>query len=330
MMEAKIEQTQKLLTDHFAKLIKENMLAHAYIFAGPTGTGKSELALWIAKAVFCRNPQAGKPCQQCDECLRINDGNHPDVVMIEPDGISIKVDQIRYLKSEFSKSGVESRKKVFIIKGAHKMTISAANSLLKFLEEPAGQVMAFLLSDEPNKLLPTIISRCQLFELSELTKKELVEKLVENGFSTKISNVLASLTNSVKEATAISEKENFEKILSVLESWSNKIITKDAIAFVFIQSRLLPLVKSKEEQALVVKLVILLMRDLMLVKFDEQNEVIFNTNLKLYQEKMLIFTTRQVVEALELCLGIPKKIEGNVSFQNVMETTTLRLLDIFS
>lgn len=329
-MEAKIEQTQKLLTSHFSKLIKENMLAHAYLLSGPAGTGKTALALWIAQAVFCRNPQDSRPCQQCDECLRIKDGNHPDVVVVEPEGMSIKVDQIRYLKSEFSKSGVESRQKIFIIKGAHKMTMSAANSLLKFLEEPAGQVTAFLLTDEPNKLLPTIISRCQLFELSELTKNQLVAQLVEKGFSTKISNVLAVLTSSVNEATAISEKENFEKLLSVLESWSNKVIAKDDIAFVFIQSRLLPLVKTKEEQELVVKLVILLMRDLMLVKFDEQNEVIFNTNLKLYQEKMLIFTTRQVVDALELCLGIPKKVERNISFQNVMETTTLRLLDIFS
>ena len=176
-MKMSITERQPFLTKYFAKLIRENKLVHAYLLSGAEGTGKIELAPWIAKGIFCLNSQNGVPCLKCSECNRIENNNHPDVVTIMPDGLSIKVEQIRYLKSEFNKSGVESDRKVFIIQDAQKMSIGAANSLLKFLEEPSGNITAFLLTSEPQKLLPTIISRCQEVEMQQLTSGQLEQDL---------------------------------------------------------------------------------------------------------------------------------------------------------
>ena len=120
-MKMSITERQPFLTKHFAKLIRENKLVHAYLLSGAEGTGKIELAKWVAKGIFCLNSQNGVPCLKCSECNRIENNNHPDVVTIMPDGLSIKVEQIRYLKSEFNKSGVESDRKVFIIQDAQKM-----------------------------------------------------------------------------------------------------------------------------------------------------------------------------------------------------------------
>ena len=101
--------------------------------------------------LFCQNPDdQGFPCGVCNECRRIIEKEHPDVVEIEPDGQSIKVDQVRFLKSEFSKSAVEGNQKVFIIFAAETMTTSAANSLLKFIEEPVGNTVAFLITSNRN------------------------------------------------------------------------------------------------------------------------------------------------------------------------------------
>ena len=147
------------------KMLKNSLLktrvAHAYLLEGIRGTGKKEIALLITKALFCDSLIDGyKPCEACHNCRRINSGNHPDVHKVEPDGLSIKKQQIQDLQEEFSKKGVESARKVYMISDADKMSVSAANSLLKFLEEPNSQTTAFLLSEQPQQLLPTILSRC--------------------------------------------------------------------------------------------------------------------------------------------------------------------------
>ena len=96
------------------------------------------------------------PCEECINCKRINHGNHPDIHIVEPDGLSIKKQQIHQLQEEFSKTGVESNQKLYMIYHADKMTVNAANSLLKFLEEPHEQTYAVLITEQPQKMLPTI------------------------------------------------------------------------------------------------------------------------------------------------------------------------------
>lgn len=143
------------------------------IFEGDQGTGKAELALWFAKHQFCLNLQEEMPCETCNNCLRITSKDHPDVVEIEPDGQSIKVDQIRALQSELTKSGFESAKKVVIIHQAEKMNMNSANSLLKFLEEPPANFMIILETQSLGKILPTIRSRCQIIHFQALSTERL-------------------------------------------------------------------------------------------------------------------------------------------------------------
>lgn len=114
MDEARVlKEQQPLLYQQLQKSFEHGRLAHAYLFEGDTGTGKKEFGLWMAKHVFCSNLIENNPCNQCNNCLRINDNEHPDVLRVVPDGQTIKVDQIRGLKAEFSKSGVETAQKFF-------------------------------------------------------------------------------------------------------------------------------------------------------------------------------------------------------------------------
>ena len=127
-----LQQMQPLLYKQLQKSFEHGRLAHAYLFEGDTGTGKQEFGLWMAKHVFCTNLVNQQPCNECHNCVRINENEHPDVLRIAPDGQTIKVNQIRELKAEFSKSGVETAKKVFLIQEADKMSTGAANSLKIF------------------------------------------------------------------------------------------------------------------------------------------------------------------------------------------------------
>lgn len=328
-MKMSITERQPFLTKHFAKLIRENKLVHAYLLSGVEGTGKIELAKWIAKGIFCLNSQNGVPCLKCSECNRIENNNHPDVVTIMPDGLSIKVEQIRYLKSEFNKSGVESDRKVFIIQDAQKMSIGAANSLLKFLEEPSGNITAFLLTSEPQKLLPTIISRCQEVEMQQLTSGQLEQELVSEGISEKNSHILANLAQSVVEAKKINDNENFDKILATVNNWYRKLLRKDLLSFVMIQSKIIGLIQNKEDQNLVLQVIILTVRDTVLERFGLTEEIVFKENIDFIQQNTAQIVNSKLVNGLNLVVESNRKLASNISMQNMLETLTLNLFDCY-
>ncbi|HJG15085.1 MAG TPA: DNA polymerase III subunit delta' [Ligilactobacillus salivarius] len=324
-----ITERQPFLTKHFAKLIRENKLVHAYLLSGAEGTGKIELAKWVAKGIFCLNSQNGVPCLKCSECNRIENNNHPDVVTIMPDGLSIKVEQIRYLKSEFNKSGVESDRKVFIIQDAQKMSIGAANSLLKFLEEPSGNITAFLLTSEPQKLLPTIISRCQEVEMQQLTSGQLEQELISESISEKNSHILANLAQSVVEAKKINDNENFDKILATVNNWYRKLLRKDLLSFVMIQSKIIGLIQNKEDQNLVLQVIILTVRDTVLERFGLTEEIVFKENIDFIQQNTAQITNDKLVNGLNLVVESNRKLASNISMQNMLETLTLNLFDCY-
>ncbi len=104
------ETKQPTIFKQFMNLVKRNELSHAYLFTGEDGAGQFSVAMGVAMRLFCTNVQNGMPCGQCPECRRIMNYDHPDVVMTKPDGLSIKVDQIRHVKSEFTKSAMENQK----------------------------------------------------------------------------------------------------------------------------------------------------------------------------------------------------------------------------
>lgn len=109
--DAKIKQPK--LFEQFMRLVDRNELSHAYLFTGEDGAGQNAVAMGVAMRLFCTNVKDGYPCGKCAECTRIMNHDHPDVVITKPDGLSIKVDQIRHVKSEFTKSAMEGSKKSF-------------------------------------------------------------------------------------------------------------------------------------------------------------------------------------------------------------------------
>ena len=143
----------------------EGRTSHAYLFCGPDGTGKSVAAVEFARLLHCdhvRLREADDACGECPPCRRITAGSHPDVLLIEPDGDTLKIDQVRRAIHRVHLTSVEGRKKVIIILHAECLTADAANSLLKVLEEPPGDTVFVLTCTDAGSTLPTIVSRCQV------------------------------------------------------------------------------------------------------------------------------------------------------------------------
>ncbi|MBO8125635.1 MAG: DNA polymerase III subunit delta' [Firmicutes bacterium] len=162
------------------RTIRTGRVGHAYLLVGPEGTGKKSLALAFAAALNCS--AENKPCGLCRSCRRIAEGNHPDLVVFEPEGRSFKIEQIRRLQQLIAFKPYEGNYKVFILDGAESFTDQAANSLLKTLEEPPLHSVLILLANK-NLLLPTITSRCTVVPVQPLPDETIAQVLQERGVS---------------------------------------------------------------------------------------------------------------------------------------------------
>ncbi|MBN1446024.1 MAG: DNA polymerase III subunit gamma/tau [Candidatus Omnitrophica bacterium] len=167
---------QKHITDVLQKALKENRVAHAYLFSGPRGTGKTSVARIFAKSLDCEKGPTVKPCGECDICRAIAAGTSMDV--LEIDGASNRgIDEIRNLRENVNLTPSKARFKIYIIDEVHMLTADACNALLKTLEEPPAYVKFFFATTAPEKILPTILSRCQRFNFQPFRMEELESKL---------------------------------------------------------------------------------------------------------------------------------------------------------
>ena len=180
------------------KVVLSDRTSHAYLFVGPDQVGKTTVARAFAQALTCESPIAGDglgACGQCRSCRLAAEGGHPDHRFVEPSNGQIKIEQIRNLIHEANLSPVEGRYKVFIVRAFDRANPSAANALLKTLEEPSETTRILLTSSQSVGILPTITSRCQVLNLRPVPARDVAEVLqFKWGISAERANLLANLS----------------------------------------------------------------------------------------------------------------------------------------
>lgn len=207
--------------------VERDNVPHALLITGPESVGKQTLAQVLAKAMLCTaDPVTERPCGRCSACRRIDSGNHPDLQILEPDtpGRGVKIDQIRSLQRSLALTPNESRYQVGIITDFERATPSAANALLKTLEEPPGYAHLILLATSADLLLPTIVSRSQRLPLHPLNRPTIVKGLQDNyGIPQERAERLARLSGGRIgwAIRSITEPEHLEE----METWLDQMVT---------------------------------------------------------------------------------------------------------
>ena len=204
------------------KSVKNNKISHSYLFVGVEGIGKKMIAKEFAKMILCTDEN--KYCNRCKSCIEFDTNNNPDFKIIEPDGNSLKIEQIREFQSKVVEKPIISNRKVYIINDSDKMTAEAQNCLLKTLEEPPEFVTIILIGQNENSFLSTIKSRCMILHFDEISN-QIIEEYLERNYQTKINSkiMIKAFQGSIGKAIQLKEKqEEYENIENIVYSFEKK------------------------------------------------------------------------------------------------------------
>jgi len=312
------------LLDHS---LKGNNLAHAYLFVGPRHVGKRTLALNLAQALNCDDPEP--PCGQCHSCRRILESKHADVTSIDLDSrAEIGIDDMRELQRLANLPPYEGKSKVFIIDDAEYLSTEAANSLLKILEESPSRVVWLLLATEEQHLLPTIVSRCQRLELKPISLEQ-TQKILTDSYNIEFAKarLLAHLSHGCLgwALSTLTDDNLFRQRSQRVAKLSSLTTASLEQRFTYAQELATQFSKNRKSMVEVMEVWLSWWHDLLLIK-GGCREAITNIDYEATLEKQArVLSLSEVKElVVNLCL-VREEISKNVNPRLALESLMLNL-----
>ncbi|WP_270167048.1 DNA polymerase III subunit delta' [Paenibacillus sp. SYP-B4298] len=303
--------------------LERKQVSHAYLFSGPSGTGKRATAMAFAKALFCER-NGTDACGECLSCRKLEHGNQPNLLQIAPDGATIKIDQIRELQHELSYRQQGQERKVYILEGAEKLTLPAANSLLKFLEEPSSPITALLLTDNGQAILPTIRSRSQIVPFHPMAPAELQTALLNEGHPPQLVRVAVHLASGMDACREIIQQEGFAETRNVVIQLGKESLTKYTAAMVTLSQNVFKSGSSQQPEQLM-SMLLLWYKDMIHYQTGREDVIVYNDQLEWIRNHAFARSAEGWVYCMESTLEAGKRIRAHVAPQLAFEQFLVNL-----
>lgn len=304
-----LEKYQPTIYKTFVNALHNEKLSHAYLISGNPGMPLKETALFLAKSILCDSPNP-LACDSCITCARIDEGNYPDVMVFDGEKDRIKKGDIEKIITNFDKTALESKGiMIYVLHLVETMTAIAVNSLLKFLEEPGKNIFAFLTTENEAKVLPTIISRTQVFRLKAINVKKIINDAVSAGVFQEDAELLSIFYNDPESIKNNIEEENFVIAKQALNDQLNAMLMSRDDAIFTCQRLVEPKMKSGIVTRMYLKLLSQVFQDLNNLQVN--GEIIFTCYANIYEG--LLEKLKNLDKSLLVIMSSMKKLELNVN-----------------
>jgi DNA polymerase-3 subunit delta' len=306
------------------RAIRQDKVSHSYLFLGSEGIGKRWVALQFAKALNCLEGamEKGEACDQCLSCRKIDHHLHPDVLIIEPEGQTLKVDQVRQMQRDLAYRPYEGYRRVYILSAADRMAPNMSNTLLKTLEEPPLHTVIILLANSPRFLLPTILSRCQPIRFNPLPFTMVSNWLMEQkGLNEQEAHLLASLSEG-SPGKALKIQEEIQQVPR--EELLTDFVGLKSLSFEMKDRWAESLSSDRENLILILEVAKTLLRDLIMMKASQDRSKVIHFDLLPKMEPIALdWKLRSLLDRLELLHQTILDIRSNANMILALEAMML-------
>lgn len=310
-----LEKYQPVIYKTFVNAKATDKLSHAYLLSGSTGMPLKNVAMYLAKSLLCDEPNP-LACEKCITCIRVDEGNYPDMMVFDGETSKIKKSDIEHITGNFDKTALEDKGiMIYVLHLVESMTPIAVNSLLKFLEEPGRNIFAFLTTENETKVLPTIISRTQVLRFKQVDRQIVIENAIAEGVLDEDAELLSGFYNDSETIKEISESEAYKIAKQALDDQLNSLLISPDDAIFTCQRLIIPTIKSYDVARLYIKMLIQIFQDLFNLSMKE------NIVLKSYDNILheLLSHLKHLDKSLLMLMSSVGKLDLNVNIALLLD-----------
>ncbi len=312
----------EILEYHF----RNDKIHHAYLFCGAEGSERRQTAVQFAQSLLC-SQHVYRGCGTCADCMKVASGNHPALAIIEPDGATVKIQQIKELQRRFSYKNTHGDFQIYIIDYADTMSLEAANSLLKFLEEPDEGTVAILLAERPEQLVATIVSRCQVIRFFGISSQKIETMLLERGVLAECAALASKMWSQVDEIVELVQSEKFATIQKIVVQLTEDIIAQKHQYIMQLDNEWFGKKPTLKDSEYLMDYLLYWFRELIMRELGIEERYLFSDTLMgPYRHRFSIDMTERWISDI---IKTRQKLNYNVNPQLAIEALLLRMQEEF-